>query len=364
MRRIFALFLLIFSAAVSAGDISSLYHESYTDKPGLDTSLLSDGKLHLYLCGTGVPQVTMQSVRKPSCLAAIADGQFMLFDAGDGSVQTLAEMSLPFHSIQTVFLTHLHSDHIAGLGELMDGSWHSGRTNAMTIYGPAGTNAMMKGWKAVYARDIQFRTIGSGGLLKPDLAMGLSQEISATSKAKLVYQGKNIEVSVFEVDHEPVKPAFGYVLQYKNCKIVMSGDTRVDDALTENSKNADLLISEAVSHPLYTGILDTLAKTKTNASVIKFAEQIYHYHADSFLLAKMAASADVKAMVLTHLLPSIPTDDVSLRAFKAGMSNDYQGTMIVANDRDEITISTDGQHPCVVTYQRAHPGPVPVIKVR
>lgn len=364
MRLLFALFLSIFSVSAWAGDVSSLYHESYSGAPGLNTSLLSDGKLHLYLCGTGVPQVTMQVVRKPSCLAAIVDGQFILFDAGDGSVQTLGEMSLPFHNIQTVFITHLHSDHIAGLGELMNGSWHSGRTNAMTVYGPAGTNAMMQGWKAVYARDIQFRTIGSGGILKPDLAIAKSREVTATDKAKVIYQGKNMSVSVFKVDHEPVTPAFGYVLQYKNCKIVISGDTRVDDALTENSKNADLLISEAVSHPLYTGILDDLAASKTNASVIKFAEQIYHYHADSYLLAKMAANAQVKQLVLTHLLPSIPTDDESLRAFKAGMSDYYQGPMMVANDRDEITISTDGKQPCDIAYQRANPEPVPVVKVR
>lgn len=364
MRFPLALFLTMISLSSWAFDISSLYHESYTGKPNLDTSLLTDGKLHIYLCGTGVPQVTMQAVRHPSCLAVIGDGQFMMFDAGDGSVQTLGEMSLPFHQIQTVFLTHLHSDHIAGLGELINGSWHSGRVNAIKVYGPAGTQAMMQGWKAVYQRDILFRSEGSGGILKPELAIAASQEVKATEVAKRIYHNDEMSVSVFEVDHEPVYPAFGYVLQYKNCKIVISGDTRVDAALAKNSENADLLISEAVSETLYSGILAELKVAKASETIIKFANQIYNYHANSYTLSKMAASSKVKRLVLTHLLPSIPTDDESLRNFKGDMSRYYQGPMTVANDRDEITVSSDGKGPCEVNYERAKPGPVPVIKVR
>lgn len=363
MRVVLAVILSVFSAAAVA-DISSMYHESFSGKPSLNTSVLSDGKLHLYLCGTGVPQVTMQAVRKPACLAAIADGQFMLFDAGDGAVQTLGEMSLPFHQIQTVFLTHLHSDHMSGLGELMNGSWHSGRTNPMTVYGPYGTIAMMDGWRTTYQADILYRSIGGNGVLQPALALAKAVEIAATPEAKQVYQGKNITVSVFKVDHEPVFPAFGYILQYKNCKIVVSGDTKVDASLTSNSKDADLLISEAVSHPLYTSVENQLKAEKTSAATIAFANQIFNYHADSWALAKMASDSKVKQLVLTHLLPSIPTDEASLNGFKEGMSTYYTQPITVANDRDEIIIQSDGKSACQVSYVRSQPEPVPVLKVR
>lgn len=363
--RLFIVFILITLASFArASDISSMYHESYTGQPGLNESLLSDGKLHIYLCGTGVPQVTMQAVRHPSCLAVIANHQFMLFDAGDGAVQTLASMSLPFHEVQTVFLTHLHSDHMSGLGELMDGSWHSGRTNPMTVYGPYGTNAMMAGWNAVYQPDILFRSIGANNVLQPALAMAKSVEISATAAAKPVYQGQDLSVSVFEVDHQPVYPAFGYVMQYKNCKIVISGDTKVDASLASNSTGADLLISEAVSHALYGSVVNTLQSEKTTAAALAYANQIYNYHADSLALAKLAATAGVKQLVLTHLLPSIPNDEATLNAFKAGMSTYYKNPITVANDRDEITVTTDGKTACHVEYIRAPAGPVPVVKVR
>lgn len=364
MRIIVGLLLSIFSMTAMGADISSLYHESYSGQPTLNTGLLSDGKLHIYLCGTGVPQVTMQAVRKPACLAAIADQQFMLFDAGDGAVQTLAEMSLPFQKVQTVFLTHLHSDHMSGLGELMNGSWHSGRTTPITVYGPYGTDSMMAGWKAAYQADILYRSIGGNGVLQPALALAKPIEITATNEAKPIYQGKNIVVSVFQVEHEPVFPAFGYIIQYKNCKVVISGDTRVDASLANNSKDADVLISEAVSHPLYTGVENQLKLQKANEATIAFANQIYSYHADSWALAKMAANANVKQLVLTHLLPAIPTDEASLNAFKAGMSANYTKPITVANDRDELVIDADGKNPCQITYVRANTGPVPVIKVR
>lgn len=364
MRAILALLCSVFSVTAMGADISSLYHESYSGQPTLNTALLNDGKLHIYLCGTGVPQVTMQAVRKPACLAAIADQQFMLFDAGDGAVQTLAEMSLPFQHVQTVFLTHLHSDHMSGLGELMNGSWHSGRTSPMTVYGPYGTEGMMAGWRAAYQADILYRSIGGNGVLQPALALAKPIEISANNEAKPVYQGKNITVSVFKVDHEPVFPAFGYIIQYKNCKVVISGDTRVNASLASNSKDADVLISEAVSHPLYGGVENQLKAEKANESTMAFANQIYQYHADSWALAKMAADAKVKQLVLTHLLPAIPTDEASLNAFKAGMSNSYQQPITVANDRDELVIESDGKSPCQINYIRANTGPVPVVKVR
>ncbi|HEU5280946.1 MAG TPA: MBL fold metallo-hydrolase [Gammaproteobacteria bacterium] len=363
MRVVLAISLSMFSLAAMA-DISSMYHESFSGKPGLNNSVLSDGKLHLYLCGTGVPQVTMQAVRKPACLAAIADEQFMLFDAGDGAVQTLGEMSLPFHQIQRVFLTHLHSDHMSGLGEIMNGSWHSGRTNPITVYGPYGTAAMMDGWRAAYQADILYRSIGGNGVLQPSLALGNPVEISATNEAKRVYQGKNLTVSVFKVDHQPVFPAFGYIIEYKNCKIVVSGDTKVDASLANNSKNADVLISEAVSHPLYESVENQLKAEKANEATIAFANQIFNYHADSWALAEMAEASQVKQLVLTHLLPAIPTDEASLNSFKEGMATYYNKPITVANDRDEIIIQSDGKNPCQVSYVRSPPESVPVLKVR
>ena len=57
--------------------MTPIYAVLNVEKPR-QTSMLTDGKLHIYVCGTGDPEISMQEVRKPSCLAIIADNQFLL----------------------------------------------------------------------------------------------------------------------------------------------------------------------------------------------------------------------------------------------------------------------------------------------
>lgn len=356
--RLKILFSLIYLMPISVLGANST--AMYIEKT-VSTAPLKDGKLHVYFCGTGVPQVSMQSVRKPSCLAIAADDEFFIIDSGDGAVQTLSQMGLPITQIDKVFLTHLHSDHISGLGEMMNGTWHTGRTKAMTVYGPYGTRQMMAGWKKTYSNDIMFRSIGGNGELKPEIAIANGVEIPLGSLPATVYKSKSLTVSAFPVDHIPVFPALGYTIQYKNCKIVVSGDTKVGDKLEKGAANADVLISESVSKPLY----DKIISSMTNVSPARkaFANQIYSYHASSLDLAKMAGQSGVKRLFLTHLLPAIPDGAEIKDKFKAGMNDFYHGPITLADDRDELVISSDAKSPCQIEYHPAQPvGPVQEIQ--
>ena len=111
---------------------------AFTQAANASTSPLDDGKIHIYFCGTGVPELARQEIRKPSCLAIIADHEFFLVDAGEGSIQTLASMHLPYTKIHHIFITHWHSDHFAGLAQVSNGSWIDGRDEPLHVYGPYG----------------------------------------------------------------------------------------------------------------------------------------------------------------------------------------------------------------------------------
>ncbi len=349
---------IIASAALFA--TTSLHAQHLYSPHALNNQVLTDNKMHVYVCGTGVPQMDMQTVRKPACLAVIANQQFILFDAGDGAIQTLASMGLPFLAIQNVFLTHLHSDHMAGLGEVMNGTWHTGRTLPMTVYGPYGVRDVLNGFKKAYRLDVMFRAIGGDGTLNLDLAFAKAQEISADGNGKVVFDQNGLKISAFAVDHLPVFPAFGYRIEYKGCKFVFSGDTQIIDALAKNAKNADVLVNEAVSRPLYDESVKIDAKS--NPAELAHADQIYSYHSDSYKLAQMAKEVGVKKLVLTHLLPSIGTTEAMKKAFIAGMDKYFSGPIIVANDGDEIVLSSNGPGSCEVTFVPAMQPNVPLVK--
>src|ERR1700743_3138086 len=84
---------------------------------------LGDG-LHVGLCGSGSPMP--DPTRAGPCTAVLAGHRLYVVDVGAGAQKNLALMNLPPAKVDGVFLTHFHSDHIDGLGELMLQRWAGG----------------------------------------------------------------------------------------------------------------------------------------------------------------------------------------------------------------------------------------------
>ena len=95
---------------------------------------LPDG-LHVFVCGSGSPMP--DPLRAGPCLGMVAGRQVIVVDAGSGGPRRLARMGFPVGRIEKVYLTHLHSDHIDSLGELMLQAWVGGsRGQSLPIAGP------------------------------------------------------------------------------------------------------------------------------------------------------------------------------------------------------------------------------------
>ena len=104
---------------------------------------LGDG-LHAYVCGSGSPMPDAD--RAGPCIAVLAGNQAFVFDAGSGAIRKLLRMGFPIDKLQAGFLTHLHSDHIDGLGELLLQAWVGGSRGApLPVFGPAGTAQVLDG---------------------------------------------------------------------------------------------------------------------------------------------------------------------------------------------------------------------------
>jgi ribonuclease Z len=99
----------------------------------------SSGDLRVMLVGTGVgPRVDLQQFG-PSTLIE-AGNERLLFDCGRGATLRLTQMGVPIGSIRRLFLTHLHSDHVIQIPDLLLTGWvGGGRMVPLEVWGPEGT---------------------------------------------------------------------------------------------------------------------------------------------------------------------------------------------------------------------------------
>lgn len=199
--------------------------------------------LKVTLLGTGHPGPSMERFG-PSTLVE-AGGEKFLFDCGRGVPQRLNQLKLPFASVNSLFLTHLHSDHVLGIPDLWLTGWLLGRDTPLHVWGPVGTKDMTAHLSKAYEADIRIR-IADEGL--PDQGAAFSVEDISEGT---VYESKGVKITAFEVDHgELIKPAFGYRVDYARRSVVLSGDTRPSEKLIQMSQGVDVLIHEVAALPL------------------------------------------------------------------------------------------------------------------
>jgi ribonuclease Z len=192
------------------------------------------------LLGTGCPPAVMNRFG-PSILVE-AGGQKFLFDAGRGALQRLNQVKVKWQDVRGVFFTHLHSDHVVGFPDLWLTGWLTpGRSVPLNVWGPRGTKNMMSHLEQAFDFDIRIRLYDDRP--SPDGIVLLTEEIGEG----VVYDKGGVKITAFEVDHAPIKPAFGYRVDHAGRSIVLSGDTRVSDNLIRHAQGVDVLVHEVAA---------------------------------------------------------------------------------------------------------------------
>ena len=275
---------------------------------GVDQSArLGDG-LHAYVCGSGSPMPDAD--RAGPCLAVLAGNRAFIFDSGSGSIRKLMRMGFPMGKLQAEFLTHLHSDHIDGLGEALLQAWIGGSRSApLPVYGPEGTDKVVAGFNQAYAIDQGFRVAHHGPKVANPAGAGAAAQVvtlpDGTDKA-VVYDKDGVRITAIRVNHDPVKPAFGYRIDYQGRAIAISGDTVYAPSFVNAAKGADLMFHEALNKDMVAALGRKLAERgQTNAAQIM--HDIQGYHASPEDAARSAQQAGAKALVLYHLVPPLPS---------------------------------------------------------
>jgi ribonuclease Z len=172
-----------------------------------------------------------------------AGTQLLLFDCGRGATIRLTQLGIPLARVNKVFLTHLHSDHVIDVPGLFRTApaGFTGRKVPLEVWGPAGTRDMLEYMQRAFAFDLHMRRDEESWSKE-----GLSV-ISHDIEQGTVFENDGLKVTAFLVDHGPVKPAFGYRIDYRERSVALSGDTRFSQNLIRYAQGVDVLIHEAAS---------------------------------------------------------------------------------------------------------------------
>ncbi len=297
---------------------------------------LPDG-LHVGLCGAGSP--FPDEKRTGPCTLVVAGAKLFVFDAGNAATRNLAKMGVNHGQIDAIFLTHFHSDHIDGLGELVLQRWVStGNAQPVPVYGPPGVQKLVNGLRDVYAQDQTYRVAHHGEAILPSTGFGGEARSFDLGSAQdmVVYKDDNVEVRAFPVDHAPVHPAVGFRISYKGRTAVLSGDTRQSAAVLAQSKGVDLLVHEALSAPLAQAIGDAAVKAG-RPKLKQLMADIVDYHASPEQAAQTAHDAQVGYLLFNHIAPPLPIPGLE-KAFLGDAPSIFKGPMRVGIDGDFISL--------------------------
>jgi ribonuclease Z len=335
--------LVIVLAAAGAwlmrGQIALALYTRMMDRnfAGDPIAALPDG-LHVGLCGAGSPMP--DPGRAGPCTLVVAGKRLFVVDAGEGSPKNLSLMGLPPGRVEAVFLTHFHSDHIADLGELMLQHWGGGAATApLPIHGPQGVEQVVAGFQSAYLIDRGYRIAHHGEKVMPPAGFGalaLPFQIGPNGPDVTLIDEPDLKVVAFPVRHEPVEPAVGYLFVYKGRRVVVSGDTAASSRLEAESKDADVLVHEALS-PKLVGVLHDAAIRNGRANLAAITHDILSYHTTPEQAAGIAERAHVRYLLYTHIIPPLPISALE-GPFLGDARRIYHGTLRVGRDGDFISL--------------------------
>jgi len=281
--------------------------------------------MKITLLGTGSP-IPDPNRAGPSTLVQAA-GQHIVVDCGRGCVMrmTAAGVFPPF--ISAILLTHLHSDHISDLNDIVTSRWIMSPNPIVTkIYGPVGTKKVVDGLRTMLSLDEQYRLDHHADLRS---GPGMQIEVTEVAPGDMFSVGEVI-VKVGRTDHRPVSPTVGYRFEAEGKVAALAGDTVPCAELDALCANADVYVQTVLRPDLVDAMKKMLPAQAPRLN------DILDYHSTVEDAGQTATRASVKTLVLTHYVPAMQPGQEGDWVALAGKH--FSGTVIAGPDLTSVEV--------------------------
>ncbi|MGZ0228920.1 MAG: ribonuclease Z [Acidimicrobiales bacterium] len=278
--------------------------------------------LTVHLLGTGSP-IPSPDCAGPATLISNGDGpdaEHYLVDAGRGVLMRLAALGLGAPNLTAVLLTHLHSDHITDLNDVITSRWVMTFTEMpLIIVGPVGTQQVIDHILASLEPDIGYRIAHHEDLdYRPPVTV-----IEVTEGA--VSLPGAVEIVCGQTDHKPVEPSIGYRFDHGGASVVTAGDTVPCDGLDTLCVGANALVHTVIRK-------DILA-----AVPLQRMQDTLDYHSSPEEAGGTAKRGGVDTLILTHYVPAMPMSGTP-DDWRALAATDFEGKVEVGGDLHRVDV--------------------------
>lgn len=276
--------------------------------------------MQITLTGTGSPMVDPHRAG-PSTLVRAGDSTFLI-DCGRGVLMRAAAVGVGAANLTALLLTHLHSDHITDLADVITTRWVTTLTpTPLRVIGPPGTNAVVQATLAALAPDISYRIAHHADITEPP-AVQVEEHVQG-----LVWNEAEVRITVAPTDHRPVEPTIAFRITQGHSSVVLAGDTVPCATLDELAAGADALVHTVIRKDLV---------EQMPAQRIR---DILDYHSSVEQAAATAHRAGVGTLILTHYVPPlVPGQEQQWRDLAAAAG--FDGRVELGDDLLTVSAGT------------------------
>ncbi len=290
--------------------------------------------LTVTLLGTGSPMPSPDRAG-PATLISAGEGangepaEHYLVDAGRGVLMRLAARGLGAPNLTAVLITHLHSDHITDLNDVITTRWvMTFEETPLTIVGPVGTEQVVEHILASLEPDIEYRIAHHEDLdhQPPVTVIEVVDGVVELPDG----EGGRVRITCGQTDHKPVEPSVGYRFDHRTedgaVAVVAAGDTVPCAGLDALCVGANALVHTVIRKDLIANV------------PLQRMQDTLDYHSSPEQAAQTAAKADLDTLILTHYVPPMPmggTED----EWRALAASEFGGVIELGDDLHTVTIN-------------------------